>query len=53
MIIPRFTYHDPATLAACLSILNDQGDDAAPLAGGTDLLVNMKKGLHRRGMLVS
>ena len=53
MIIPRFTYHEPATLEACLSILNDQGHDAAPLAGGTDLLVNMKKGLHRPGMLVS
>jgi len=53
MIIPRFTYHEPVTLEACLSILNDQGHDAAPLAGGTDLLVNMKKGLHRPGTLVS
>jgi carbon-monoxide dehydrogenase medium subunit len=53
MLIPRFTYQEPATLEACLSILNDQGDDAAPLAGGTDLLVNMKKGLCHPGRLVS
>ena len=53
MIIPRFTYHEPATLTACLSILGDHGDAAAPLAGGTDLLVNMKKGLIRPAVLVS
>jgi len=53
MIIPKFTYHEPATLTACLSILGDHGDTAVPLAGGTDLLVNMKKGLIRPAVLVS
>jgi CO/xanthine dehydrogenase FAD-binding subunit len=53
MIIPRFTYREPDTLEACLSILKDHGHGASPLAGGTDLLVDMKKGLHRPRVLVS
>jgi len=53
MIIPRFTYHEPDTLEECLSILKDHGHEASPLAGGTDLLVDMKKGVHCPRVLVS
>jgi len=53
MLLPRFTFHEPATLDECLSLLNQHGSEAAVLAGGTDLLVNMKKGLVRPGLLVS
>jgi CO/xanthine dehydrogenase FAD-binding subunit len=53
MILPRFVFHQPDTLDECLSLLNQHGSDAAVLAGGTDLLVNMKKGLIKPGVLVS
>lgn len=42
MLIPRFTYHSPATLEEALNILS-RHTKAAILAGGTDLVVNMKK----------
>jgi len=53
MLLPRFAFHEPGTLDECLALLDQHGSGAALLAGGTDLLVNMKKGLIRPGMLVS
>lgn len=53
MLLPRFAFYEPATLDGCLSLLNEHCSRAAPLAGGTDLLVNMKKGLAKPGVLVS
>ncbi len=53
MLLPKFTFHEPQVLDECLSLLDQHGSKAAILAGGTDLLVNMKKGLIRPSVLVS
>lgn len=39
----EFTYHEPTTLKEAVSLLNDLKDNAKLKAGGTDLLINMKK----------
>ncbi|HEY6098491.1 MAG TPA: FAD binding domain-containing protein, partial [Anaeromyxobacter sp.] len=43
MRLPRFRYVAPRTIAEAAAVLADLGPDAAPLAGGTDLLPNMKR----------
>ena len=44
-IIPQeFTYHEPRSLAEAVSLLQTHGSSAKVLAGGTDLLVQMKLG---------
>ena len=52
MYIPDFNYHKPANLAEALSIM-EQCDSGIPLAGGTDLLVEIKKGVRKVTDLVS
>lgn len=42
MRLPRFEYRKPATSEECLDRLQEYGSKARLLAGGTDLLVNMK-----------
>lgn len=49
----RFVYHQPATLDETHSLLEQHGDDAALLAGGTALLVDMRHGELRPGHMVS
>jgi CO/xanthine dehydrogenase FAD-binding subunit len=44
MLLPKFEYHEPRTLSEAGRILGEVGAEASMLAGGTDLLVNMKKG---------
>lgn len=44
MRLPRFIYHEPETLEEACRLTQELGERATPLAGGTDLLVNMKKG---------
>lgn len=39
-----FSYFEPATLREASDILAEKGSSAYPLAGGTDLLVRMKRG---------
>ncbi|HEX9978280.1 MAG TPA: FAD binding domain-containing protein, partial [Acidimicrobiia bacterium] len=39
--------HQPASLQEAVSLLADAGERARPLAGGTDLLVDMKSGRVR------
>jgi len=47
-----FAYFEPSTLAEAIEILKDQGSRAVPLAGGTDLLVRMKRGeIHPPGLV--
>ncbi len=53
MALPRFRLHRPETLEEALDCLAGGGESAAVLAGGTDLLVAMKKGLKKPGVLVS
>ena len=51
-IAPTFTVEMPATLAAALELLARHGTDAVILAGGTDLLPNLKHGLHAPKVVV-
>jgi 4-hydroxybenzoyl-CoA reductase subunit beta len=51
--LPRFDYLGPDTLEEALDLLATHGDTARILAGGTDLLVRMKKGLLRPEVLIS
>jgi hypothetical protein len=44
MRLPRFRYLAPRALDEAAAILADLGPEAAPLAGGTDLLPNLKRG---------
>jgi carbon-monoxide dehydrogenase medium subunit len=53
MLLPRFEYHEPPGMEEACRLMGDLGDEARPLAGGTDLLVNMKKRLLAPGHLVS
>jgi 4-hydroxybenzoyl-CoA reductase subunit beta len=47
-----YTYHRPARLEDALALLAEHGDDAMPIAGGTDLVPNMKHKLFTPGHLV-
>jgi 4-hydroxybenzoyl-CoA reductase subunit beta len=48
-----YEYHRPVLLDEALELLVEHGDDAMPIAGGTDLVPNMKHGLFTPGHLVS
>jgi 4-hydroxybenzoyl-CoA reductase subunit beta len=43
MRLPLFSFRAPRTLEEAARILHGEGPDAMPLAGGTDLLPNMKR----------
>ena len=53
MLLPRFNYHEPTTLEEACQIMAEFREKAMPLAGGTDLLVNMKKGIVSTENVVS
>jgi len=53
MVLPKFDYHEPTTVHDACSIMGEMGKEAKPLAGGTDLLVNMKKKVISPKHLVS
>ncbi|HSD41685.1 MAG TPA: xanthine dehydrogenase family protein subunit M [Burkholderiales bacterium] len=42
----RFEYHEPATLDEAVALLGRFGDEASLLAGGTDLLVEIREHVH-------
>ena len=44
ILLQDFTYHEPRSLAEAVSLLETHGSSARVLAGGTDLLVQMKLG---------
>jgi len=48
-----FKYFEPTTLTEAFDILSGEGDSAFPLAGGTDLLVRMKRGFIKPSILVN
>ena len=48
-----FEYHQPDSLEAAVALLTDHGSDAALLAGGTALLIDMKNGELSPGHVVS
>jgi CO/xanthine dehydrogenase FAD-binding subunit len=43
MLLPKFDYHEPASISEACEIMDTYGAKAKLLAGGTDLMVNMKK----------
>ncbi len=45
MLLPKFDFHEPATIEEACQILAELKSEARLLSGGTDLLVNMKKKL--------
>ncbi len=53
MLLPKFEYHRPGELAQALELLAELGPEARPLAGGTDLLVNLKYKREQPAHLVS
>ena len=53
MRLPRFGYLGPDNLEGALDLLDTHRDDAKILAGGTDLLVRMKKGLLKPKFIIS
>lgn len=48
-----FRYHRPATVDDAVALLDEHGPDAMPIAGGTDLMPNMKHRLFTPGHVVS
>ena len=50
--LPRFEYFRPKTLSEALELLNRYSNEAAVLAGGTDLLVDMRVGIKRPKYLI-
>jgi len=53
MLLPQFEFHEPRTVDEACRLMGDMGTTARPLAGGTDLLVNMKKKLVAPENLIS
>ena len=43
MLLPKFDFHEPASIDEACEIMATYGAKAKLLAGGTDLMVNMKK----------
>lgn len=48
----EFSYEAPRTLAEAIKLLSDHGQDARPLCGGTDIIIQMRAGLRRPTHLV-
>lgn len=46
-------YHRPGSLSEACDLLYNLGADAVPLAGGTDVMVDLRRGLKRPSHLVS
>ncbi|MCU0602912.1 MAG: xanthine dehydrogenase family protein subunit M [Desulfobacterales bacterium] len=53
MILPQFEFHEPTSIGEACDLMAQHRGKARPLAGGTDLLVNMKKNVLRPERLVS
>lgn len=53
MRLPKFDFHEPKTLEEACQIMAALGKKAKPVAGGTDLIVNMKKKILSPEHLVS
>ena len=53
MLLPKFDYLDPSSLDECCQMLAEYGETAMLIAGGTDVMVNMKKGTLEPSQLIS
>jgi CO/xanthine dehydrogenase FAD-binding subunit len=52
-LLPRFNCHAPGNADEACRLLSEMGSDATVLAGGTDVLVNMKRGSLKTPNVVS
>ena len=52
-MIPPLEYHRPASLPEACALLEELGPGAVPLAGGTDLVVDLRRGMPGVSHLVS
>ncbi|MCP3940666.1 MAG: xanthine dehydrogenase family protein subunit M [Desulfobacteraceae bacterium] len=53
MLLPTFEFHEPLSIKDALKLKKSLGEDAKLLAGGTDLLVHLKKKLITTNNLIS
>lgn len=53
MLLPDFEFYEPSTVSEACEMMGRLREKARPLAGGTDLIVNMKKKLVRPDHVVS
>jgi CO/xanthine dehydrogenase FAD-binding subunit len=53
MLLPKFDYSEPATIKEACQMMTEYGATAKLLAGGTDLMVDMKKRLVSPRQVVS
>ncbi|MGD2069876.1 MAG: FAD binding domain-containing protein [Gemmatimonadota bacterium] len=51
--LPAYRYHRPRTVEEAVSLLGEHEGDVMPVAGGTDLIPNMKHRLFEPGHLVA
>ena len=51
--LPPFRYHRPASVDEAVALLGEHAGDVMPVAGGTDLIPNMKHRLFEPGHLVA
>jgi len=51
--LKSFSYFEPSTLKEAIDVLKEEGRHALPLAGGTDILVRMKRGEILPSVLVN
>jgi 4-hydroxybenzoyl-CoA reductase subunit beta len=51
--LPPFRYHRPGSVAEAVGVLAEYGPEAMPVAGGTDLIPNMKHRLFTPAHLVA
>jgi len=53
MLLPKFDFHEPASVAEACQMMGEFGANARLIAGGTDLMVNMKHGVMSPKHVVS
>ncbi len=53
MLLPKFEFHEPGTIQEALEIKKKWGSSARFLAGGTDLLVHLKKKIITADHMIS
>lgn len=51
--LPQFALERPRSLAQAIALLSEHGPAALPIAGGTDLVPNLKHELHSPSVLVA
>ena len=53
MLLPDYTFHKPGTLDECLNVLDEVGENGQLIAGGTDVVFNMRLKLFQPAHVVS